>query len=793
MGKLIFIFLRINQFDFMMIKSVVYKRTNIIFSIGDGLSDGNLTFDNLEVSDTLKAAIRFNHGSLWYKFHYSDSFPDADKEQKNIKELDKILFTFLERKLSKPFRDTNLEELLGDGRYSKTLEDGIILVISQVFNRKRINVVLDFHNKVCSLDYHWPYKDQEFSAKDVITNVIKTGLNEDIKFDNEIKMKDIVIDIEFEEEFPRLDLLSDLIMNDNTLGFKLYERHIPRSLKSKYTLYLDVTRGIQNLHERQQQVALLFINHKSLLVRVNGLQDKFLVPEIKRKISLLVERYKEKEAELALVYDNLLGHPSTEYFKSAGKKLMEIKNLRKEVPELFIPGYSRECSVKPFIVSKERAEELKREGRRTIEYPREGPYSRIYACPKNFHPGLKINRLANKLKFSYLPVCYLTDHSLNPGSNYSNYYYEGVENTLQSSSNDDILLKEEHGVIPGMLRKILVRNGRETLKTGSPRFKSSCLYCIHSCLGKVLTESAIIDIRKSLDFNPNICLQELWYMNPEKILSMARNPDIFLDPTLYVRALESIYHLNIYVFDVNGKHDIKISIAKCPLPYIWEPIQEKSIAILCYRDAVEFPHCEYIKLDEIQSMRLREYKSDYLTLVEGPELKNPIIFDCLLSQQINDDGKCVSVVVRKDNKIKRKQCFWRPLDLPVDDFSKELVKIKHNIKNREMAYFLCDVVGILKTLVHDRVTDYFELSQEKTFFEPFVVRERFENLREYFDYYSVKLPSVFRNSKIVVDIDTYFQLKKFISSFSYSRLFFRVIKSEHFDRKNNAIIIVRKK
>src|SRR5262245_37888841 len=118
-----------------MIKFVTFRKANILFSMGDILLDGNMVFDEIELSDTLKGVIRFNHGSLWYKFSKYDDF------EKRKKELDRTVVSFFERKFSKSFQGISLEDLLSNSNYSRVLDDGIMLVVSRFFNRKRINVI----------------------------------------------------------------------------------------------------------------------------------------------------------------------------------------------------------------------------------------------------------------------------------------------------------------------------------------------------------------------------------------------------------------------------------------------------------------------------------------------------------------------------------------------------------------------------------------------------------------------------------------------------------------------------
>jgi Family of unknown function (DUF5757) len=778
-----------------MIKAVVYRRANIIFSIGSNFLDGNLIFDDIKLSDTLKAAIRFNYGSLWYKFCSSEKF-----DKKN-RELDKIVISFIEKKVSKSFQGMSLDVILSNSKYSMILRDGVILVVSQFSNKRRVNIVLDFFKDVYSLDYCWSCRDQEFDVKNIVTSIISSSLNKYISFDEKILVKDITIDIEFDGKFPRLDVLSDIVTNDDvlgkSLGFSLCERHMPRSLKSKYILYMDVESYDEFHKVYGQQIVLVFIKRENLVVRINELQDRLLIPEIKRRLCLLMKGYREKEKEIAFIYDKLLGCflDDTSY---SGEKLVEIKNLRREVPELFIAGYSRECSVKPFIVSEEKANELERDGRKTIRYPKDGFYSRIYACPVGYYPGLKKNRLLNRKMFKYLPACYITDHSLNPDSNYSRYYFGDFQREISGVDKEVRMVESElydgYGTVPEMLKRVIMcgSSDRELLKIGVPKTKSSCLYCIYDYMGKKESELDIVNIRKRLTFNPCICLQELWYMDLDEILSTARNPDCFLDPTLYVRALESIYCLNIYVFNVTKKYNVELSIAECPLPYIWEPVQGGSIVIFCYRDVFDFPYCEYIKIDDVQSMRLRDYKKEYLALIKGPELVKPFVLTGkYYDQRINESGKCIGVV--KDGIME--PCFWRPLDVRLDESSEGYLNIRKDIQNREMAYFLCDIISILKNLCQNEcgVIDYFEVIQEDVLFEPFVIREKFESEHDFFSYYSARLPSIFKGLKIVVSEKVYSQLLKFLYSFSYSRLFSKVIKFKHFTKLDNTIIVIRKR
>lgn len=74
-------------------------------------------------------------------------------------------------------------------------------------------------------------------------------------------------------------------------------------------------------------------------------------------------------------------------------------------------------------------------------------------------------------------------------------------------------------------------------RIGVKRNKSSILHCMPYYIP-----------RQSLSFPPHVCLQELWYLIEEEIFLNARDRNIFLDLTLYCRALEYIFSTNIYIY-----------------------------------------------------------------------------------------------------------------------------------------------------------------------------------------------------------------------------------------------------
>lgn len=313
------------------------------------------------------------------------------------------------------------------------------------------------------------------------------------------------------------------------------------------------------------------------------------------------------------------------------------------MPELFIAGYARECSIKPVVIIELEGEAYKLQGRSIMQYPKDGPYSRTYACDVGFFPGLRRNRLSNKDMFEFLPCCYATDHLKRPESNYYKYTH-GIYDS--DRDNKKIMRFKplqplEEGVIgraPKELQEIMCSTN--LVRVGVKKDKSSALFCLSSTMP-----------REGLTFPPQICLQELWYLTEEEIQLNARDSKVFLDPTLYCRALECIFSTNIYVFDVHNDTSIKMSIPCTKGPYIWKHKYDRSAIILCYRNVLPYPQCELITGH--WSNTIKQFKEQLTVCSSALEPG-----ECT-KQKIDANGKCVSVLTTNGWE----DCFWRPLSV----------------------------------------------------------------------------------------------------------------------------------
>ena len=790
------------------IKSVSYRKAKVYFSLDEKYIakcvDGNEIFDVVDVSKNIGPVIRANCGSIWCKIYDAPDAPLAHLYATNE------LYTIVKKALASY---TNTKEFFSSQTFFREEDfdlgsnyDMVFIVFPNYLNPKKYTtVILDFEEKRASFEYIWENgKDaSENQLKYIINNLAKYMQLDKIR--PEVKIKDITADIYVSTEKIELEILSDVITNDPLLRkrFRLCEKYFPMSLKSKYSIKLHNLK----LHPFDEEISLFFIKQKNYIIRAVKIGNEDLLPLLVKEIIFLLNKYEEKKHETKSVYEHFFKHKIYTEESLSKDSLGNIKTLRNEVPELFVSGYSRECSTKPFIVNEADVIKLNEQGRKSMKYPIDGPYSRIYACPVGYYPGLKLNKLKNKTEFEYLPVCYITDHSVNKNSNYS-FYFENRQKkkTMQTKRLRTILEVEEIGSLPSdlaMLLDLKTRNNDISLdissmqkffRRGSPRSKSSVLYCIISSLGSSIYLDELSFIRTQLQFNPEICKQEMWNVTTDEILERARDADVFLDPSLFIMALESIFGINLYIFDVDEKFKSKLSIPKCPSPYIWEPREGPSIIILCYRDVQEYPHCEFVVLDNLSSTIFEEYKKDFLTVLEGSKPIKPPLEDTInySAQKINREGKCISV--RRENIWI--ECFWRPLDLPIEKNNANSDEISMCNQNMEKAYFMWSVANIIARFDLSSFTKYFEVSSENIDFEPFVIRERFSNVNECISFYTNRLPLLFNKSKMIILPKMF---KYLIDSVDYYQkinnklLFVKVISQKHFiQRKLNKVIIVKR-
>lgn len=684
--------------------SYLIKEVTLVWHITN--TDGNILFDTIRVSEHVPLVERSINDHQWYK-HFYPSMEIDDV----LRGRDMLTITFM------------------------------VPVTKDDNKRTPIKALFDFGSCIMKIRHISSYAISVAELVHVIGTTICIDIAQDVEITNIEFCANVI------QEKPDLELLCDIVMNEPRLSeiFSLKEKTIPISMKVKYSLYTKM--GI-----------ITFKRGESKTIIVSNIKKEEHVDIIIDQILFLLCVYDEVKDEFRKLYNVIAEEEKTL------KHRTRTFALKEEVPELFVSGYARECSIKPIIITELEEGKYKFEERPTMRYPKDGPYSRIYACDIGFFPGLRRNRLSNKDMFEFLPCYYATDHLKRPESNYYKYIHDIFD--ADRKNKKIVRFKPLHpledgivGKAPKELQEMMCSTN--LVRVGVKRNKSSILHCMPYYVS-----------REDLSFPPYICLQELWYLTEKEILLNARDSNVFLDPTLYCRALEYVFSVNIYVLDVFSDTSVRMSIPCTKESYIWEHEYDKSIIILCYRNVLPYPQCELVT--GYWSDTLRQFKAQ-LTIC-----KNALKPKEFIRQKIDDNGKCVSVLT-KDGWI---QCFWRPLDVE----RTETDKISHSTlvhAQRLRAYFVHDLYIMCKQW---DIVD-IEIVRTNVFFVPKVMKEVFPTASEFVSYYSSRYPLLFSNGTLRVTQETYNKLKR---CYEGSMILPLIISSKEFTRRrNNMITIVR--
>jgi hypothetical protein len=147
----------------------------------------------------------------------------------------------------------------------------------------------------------------------------------------------------------------------------------------------------------------------------------------------------------------------------------------------------------------------------------------------------------------------------NPASVYTKIYTEGkgAEEAFPVSRTRTVLQSEERVLDydrPGKLPPLLTAVVQSTTasRLGSWASPSSLLIALLQAVGAVpwaLTDASVDVLRRALPLtHPEVLSQEMWDVPMDERATWFRNPALFLDPQLFLRAFEHMYDLNIYLF-----------------------------------------------------------------------------------------------------------------------------------------------------------------------------------------------------------------------------------------------------
>jgi len=327
----------------------------------------------------------------------------------------------------------------------------------------------------------------------------------------------------------------------------------------------------------------------------------------------------------------------------------KIRRLQEQAPELFVLNYARrcQCPLQPIIVEPEEIEAWKQrrvgpalQERQIMPFPKDNPRWN-FVCPddNNPYPGVKINNdLPNKDQFPYIVCCFKKDQ-MTPGVN-SHYrdYVEGKPLTKRIGAKAEkkistrkILVPDRVAYLPRAVENIVKRYSDEYIdmvRYGVIHTPNSLLHCVCVAIDDPnylaqttddLKENYVTRIRQHMlaTIRPSLLKQELYDYTDDEIMNIFRDNSKFLDPSLFYRAVEETFNINIYVFAPPPPSGDEIELGAMDIPrfkiFHSRPLRLHRPTVVIMKtwgsesDALTYPQCELIvdyDKDNFQIMKL---------------------------------------------------------------------------------------------------------------------------------------------------------------------------------------------
>lgn len=265
----------------------------------------------------------------------------------------------------------------------------------------------------------------------------------------------------------------------------------------------------------------------------------------------------------------------------SGGYTKHIEELKAQVPDLFVNGYAQACQnyAQPVILQNDKVKEWSdTHNGQVMKYPRKDDQSGIrrmwFGCsdPRYPHIGVKRNRyLSNKDVFSHVPCCFV-ENQMEPNTNtqYNEYFHGRVlpVKTVKLGTKhktEKILDPGTIGVLPRVLNMFLslsrnpddlggIDGKWDFVHYGVPDTPNSLLHCICEAIDDKRydgSEEYVMKLRQLIakETFPGLLKQEMYDYDDDIILSLLSDTNRYLDPSLFYRALEEYFNINLFVFN----------------------------------------------------------------------------------------------------------------------------------------------------------------------------------------------------------------------------------------------------
>lgn len=406
---------------------------------------------------------------------------------------------------------------------------------------------------------------------------------------------------------------------------------------------------------------------------------------IRTTIELKYNEYITEEEQARVSEDTL------RYVEKEGKAISEALVLLKQNTdkyELIPPRYARKIGGKyPRVIEENEIDAWEQDGYQVMVFPLDFPPNKnskklYFVCEdeKIRYPGVFVNTLDNKKKYPYLPQCFTTDQIEKDDSIYQWFRRGklmpevkevGSQPKTRITQIGTVLDPGRIGELPKTLRNMMFMYNSRSIPSryGVIRSKSSLYHCVLNAIGyeeyieletNKEREEYVNQARSSInDFiYAEVMKQELYYMNTGDIMENLLNTQNYLDPSLYYRALEEMYGVNIYVFQpITGKgaRGKNVEEARIKLPsydtFIAKSIKRERPIVLIYEhmgaeaQGFDYPQCELIVNEEEMSF--------------GEEM-NDLCFE-ILKRSLNT----ITWTKEKEILLANKNIYYNDINLPV--------------------------------------------------------------------------------------------------------------------------------
>lgn len=507
---------------------------------------------------------------------------------------------------------------------------------------------------------------------------------------------------------------------------------------SKYTVSSDVKINEKN-------------NTNSTIVTIKRANSPEILDRCLIIFSRLLRLYLNEQNKVNKIFETLIPdlntikvNPGTtnkanKLVKVTTKPLSRIKALLKQFPELDkgTTPYCKFCqsNKQPIIIQEADIsawENKKIDGKKRIVklYPPEGDhnYESVYlTCPHDNMPHLYYDKNTSNDTILRRPCCGIKRHT--------NEYYEnffGEDKKILSPAKtpsrhivtNKIANEGGRGEVDNLIINLLKNDidDNNYYRIGIPKSKSSFLHAIYKAINNKEysksndKEKFIIEKRELItnEIDLNVCKQELYNLTLEEIENDFKNPEVLLDPSLFYRAIEEYFNINIIVLgnnNIKSNDYIYVEIPKFKLMHIRTKRFDRDFVIIYKNNNDSKSHYEFIKGDDMSSGLFKsndikeklfglikyssqnyiwEYENNNFSLREDPYSRinwESYIEDRfeLISQHIDDYGKMryINCHVKDDKNIKF--TINIPPSQPINIRSTN--KIYYPTKNNVIKYF----------------------------------------------------------------------------------------------------------